>query len=180
MKEPRWSPILTEGTQKSKRVSTIQSIAWFMMVTFGGMAMAQTNTHDVAAFQMHDIRTPCMDHVQTPNDINIEVKSMKTSALSKKEWQQLCDQHVDSFEDALDPQECPIAITGHQLRRFDPEDIHHRLNVQWLNGERTSLRSDAMMLQHPAMVADYTVAKKLTSKPAFEWVEDCMATQQDI
>ena len=58
-----------------------------------------------------------MDHVQTPNDIDIEVKSMKTSALSKQELQQLfCNQHVDSFDDALDPSECPIAITGHQLR----------------------------------------------------------------
>ena len=98
--------------------------------------MAQANSHDVSAFQTHDIGTPCMDHVQTPNDIDIEVKSMKTSALSKKEWQQLFhNQHVDSFQDALDPSECQIAITGHQLRSFDPEDIHCRFNIQWLNGE---------------------------------------------
>ena len=30
------------------------------------------------------------------------------------------------------------------------------------------------------MVADHAVTKKLTSKPAFEWVDDCMATQSDI
>ena len=37
-----------------------------------------------------------------------------------------------------------------------------------------------MILQHPDMVADCAVTKKLTSKPAFEWVDDCMATQSDI
>ena len=103
--------------------------------------MAQGHQQDTAAFLSHDVRTPMNDNILTPNDIDIEVKSLKTSAFSKKELQHLaCVQHMDSFQDALDPSECPIAITGHQLRRFDPEDIHYRFNVQWLNGENTSVR----------------------------------------
>ena len=49
-----------------------------------------------------------------------------------------------------------------------------------MNGEHTSLRADALMLQHPDMVADYAMTKKLTSKPDFEWVKDYVATQGDI
>ena len=104
------------------------------------------------------------ENILSPNDIDIEVKSMKTSAFSKKELQHLAYvQHMDSFEDAVNPSECPIAITGHQLRWFNPKDIHYHFNVQWLNGENTSVRADALGLQHPDPVADYTTKQKLTS-----------------
>ncbi len=123
-----------------------------------------------------------MENIEAPNDIDIEVKGIKTCALSKPELQQLFyTQLVDSFQDALDPEECPIAITNsHQLRRYDHEDVHYRFDVSWLNGEKTSVRADAMSLQHPDMVADYVVAKKLQSKPAFSWVEEYIETNQDI
>ena len=143
--------------------------------------MTQAHEQNICAFQTHDVRTPVMDHVTSPNDVEIEVKCMKTSAMSEKELQHLhCIQHMDSFQDALDPSECPIAITGHQLRRFDPDDIHYRFTVQWLNGDQTSVRSDALSLQHPDMVADYAVTKKLTSKPAFEWVSDYLESHRNI
>ncbi len=106
---------------------------------------------------------------------------MKTNALSKMELQQLYYvQHVDSFQDALDPEDCPLAIIGHQLRRFNRDDIHYRFDIQWLNGECTLIRADAMRLQHPDMVADYAQAKNLTSKPKFEWVKDYLDSHLDV
>ena len=118
--------------------------------------MAQGHQQDTAAFLNHDVRTPIHENILTPNDTDIEVKTMKTSAFSKKELQHLAYvQHMDSFDDAVNPSECPIAITGHQLRWFDPTDIHYCFNVQWLNGENTSVCADALGLQHPDLVADY-------------------------
>ena len=119
--------------------------------------MAQGHQHDTAAFLSHDVRTPMQENILTPNDMDIEVKSMKTSAFSKKELQHLaCVQYMDSFGDAVNPSESPIAITGHQLRCFNPEDIHCCFDVQWLNGDNTSVCADALGLQHPDLVADYT------------------------
>ena len=178
MKEPRRSPRLAA---KANKVSALRAAAWFMMATFGGLTMTQDSTTDVSVLKTHETRVPVMDNVISPNDVDIEVKGMKSSAFSKKELQQLFYmQHMDSFQDALDPHECPVAVTGHQLRRYDPQDIHYRLDVQWLNGEKTSVRADAMKLQHPDMVANYAVTKKLTEKPAFDWVADYLESHVDI
>ena len=95
MKEPRRSPRLAE---KGNKVSVLQTMVWFMMATFGGLAMTQNPDTTISAFNTHDVRTPCMDNVTTLNDINIKVKSTKTSTFSKKELQQLFyTEHVDSF-----------------------------------------------------------------------------------
>ena len=180
-REPRRSPRLAANRGKSRSRSTLQKLAWFAMATFGGMTMAQGHQQDTVAFLSHDVRTPIHENILTPNDTDIEVKTMKTSAFSKKELQHLAYvQHMDSFEDAVNPSECPIAITGHQLRRFDPDDIHYCFNVQWLNGDNTSVRADALGLHHPDLVADYTTKRKLTSKPAFEWVPDCPESQLGV
>ena len=40
--------------------------------------------------------------------------------------------------------------------------------------------ADALGLQHPDLVADYASAKKLTSKPAFEWVPDYLEAQLSV
>ena len=46
--------------------------------------------------------------------------------------------------------------------------------------ERTLQSAVALGLQNPDLVADCTTKRKLTSKPAFEWVPDYLETQQSI
>ncbi len=70
MKSPRRSPRLAA---KGNMSSILQTAAWFMLATFGGLAMAQSSGTEVKAFLSHDVRVPVMENILSPNDIDVEV-----------------------------------------------------------------------------------------------------------
>ena len=65
----------------------------------------------------------------------------------------------------------PISIDKFILRKRDPEDIHIRIRVIWLNGERNWVRLDDFQMEHPDMVTNFSLEHNLYNYKPFHWTK---------
>jgi len=65
----------------------------------------------------------------------------------------------------------PVKILGQMLRRRNPDDIHIRLKILWLNGETSWIRLDDFQMDFPEMVLNYAQHHGLQRFSFFRWTQ---------
>lgn len=70
------------------------------------------------------------------------------------------------------PQSLHLLESCNALCNKDPSNVHMKVLVQWLNGEATWNRLDALCLQNPMVTIQYVHAKRLLNHAHFSWVKE--------
>jgi hypothetical protein len=73
-------------------------------------------------------------------------------------------------------------VTNNKVWNLKADDIHIKVKTIWGDGEESWIRADALRIQDPYPLITYTVKRKLTKQPGWEWTrdylkdDDCLAS----
>ena len=73
----------------------------------------------------------------------------------------------------------PVTVDKFILRRRDPDDIHIRIRVIWLNGERSWTRLSDFQMEHPDMVVNFALEHDFYNYKPFKWTKTYDAIRQE-
>ena len=104
---------------------------------------------------------------QDCKDINLN--DMNDVQMRMFRYIKLCETFTDDENDEEAPGWTPILIDKFMVRRKNPEDVHVKIRVSWLNGERNWVRLEDFQAEHPDMVVNFAIENELCGNQYFSW-----------
>ena len=112
-----------------------------------------------------------LDTKRANNCRHINLNDMNEDQLKMFRYTKLCEAFTDAENDNEAPGWTPILIDKFVVRRINPEDVHVKIRVSWLNGERNWVRLEDFQAEHPDMVVNFAVENGLCGNKYFKWTE---------
>ncbi|MEM7375758.1 MAG: reverse transcriptase domain-containing protein, partial [Bacteroidota bacterium] len=101
----------------------------------------------------------------------VQLNTFNRKQMENFRYTKLCEAYSQDAKEDLDKMWTPVKIVGQILRRKDPQDIHIRLRILWLNGGTSWVRLDDFQTEHPDMVVNYAFDNDLTEFRSFKWTK---------
>ena len=112
-----------------------------------------------------------VDYLRAKVNQDVHLNNMNMEEMKIFRYTKLCETFTDDEHDEEELTWTPVMIDKFLLRKKNPDDVHVRIRIVWLNGTRSWTRLSDFQMEHPDMVVNFALENDLTNHWAFKWTK---------